>query len=277
MRKDILNKIAIFFSLVLLIVLWAVSCQNSFFWDTVQLGSKHARVFYENNFSAILLPDEIDSGHIPAFGCHIALFWKLFDKTLFVSHLAILPFIVGLFWQTVLLVKKFVPKENVGITTLLILLTPTLLGQITLVSPDVPLVFFFLMAANAVLSNNKWLISCAIACLFLTSMRGMMIAVCLFILDGYANKLFSKNIRILIPNLFKRAWIYTPAILIFIVFNVYHYTAKGWIGYHANSPWADAFERVDFSGFLKNVAILIWRFLDYGKAFRLANRNNYLK
>lgn len=265
MKKILTDKIILFLSPAILITLWAISSQNSFFWDTVQLGSRHAGFFYDNNFSSIILPDEIDSGHIPAFGCYIALLWKLFGKTLFVSHLAILPFVIGIFWQTYVLVKKFIPKEYTSISTLLVLLTPTLLGQITLVSPDVPMAFLFLLGVNSVLHNKKIQLSIAITFLFLISMRGMMVSVCLFFLDVSVNGLLSKNATVLFKNLLKRSPIYIPAILIFVAFNGYHYAVKGWIGYHADSPWASAFERVDFSGFLKNVAVLVWRLFDYGK------------
>lgn len=265
MKKGIAHKVILTFCFLLLLCFWAISAQNTFFWDTVQLGSRHASFFYTNGFSSFLLPDEIDSGHIPTFGAYIAVFWKLFGKTLFVSHIAVLPFILGIFWQTKLLVEKFIPKQFVAVSTLLLLLTPTLLGQITLVSPDVPLVFFFLLGTNAVLTNRKLLLTFAIVLLFLTSMRGMMVSVCLFLLDVYTNKLFSRDIKTFFLHLLKRSRIYIPAIIIFIVFNWYHYNAKGWIGYHADSPWAEAFERVDFFGFLKNIVVLFWRLFDYGK------------
>jgi hypothetical protein len=42
---------------------------------------------------------------------------------------------------------------------------------------------------------------------------------------------------------------------------------KGWIGYHENSPWIGCFERVDGKGFLRNILIVSWRLVDFGKLF----------
>ena len=44
-----------------------------------------------------------------------------------------------------------------------------------------------------------------------------------------------------------------------------HYLEKGWIGYHENSPWKGSFETVDLKGFFRNIGILGWRILDFGR------------
>ena len=83
------------------VVAWAtwVVRGHFFFWDTVQLASQHAQFFLENGFSTFLLPDEMDSGHPPTFGFYLALVWRVFGKTLSISHLAMLPFLLGIVWQ----------------------------------------------------------------------------------------------------------------------------------------------------------------------------------
>jgi hypothetical protein len=239
---------------------------NGFFWDTIQLASEHGSFYYYNNFSRLLLPVELDSGHIPAFGIYIALIWKIFGKSLEISHLAMLPFAFGIVWQLHNLCRKFIQEKYVGIALLLIFIDASLMSQITLVSPDVSLMFFFLWALNLVLNNKKIALSIAIFCLFLTSMRGMMLSVCLVLLDVYVNYGFKKNItKDYITSLLKRAILYFPALLLFISFSIYHYHEKGWIGYHKDSPWADCFERVDLKGFLRNVIFLGWRIIDFGR------------
>ena len=56
-------------------------------------------------------------------------------------------------------------------------------------------------------------------------------------------------------------------ILFAFSFLIYHFIHKGWIGFHANSPWMPAFERVNTLEFIKNGAILIWRLIDFGHLF----------
>lgn len=240
--------------------------ENGFFWDTIQLASGHGNFYYFNNFSHILLPVGLDSGHIPAFGMYIALAWKIFGRSIEVSHLSMLPFAIGIVWQINNLCKRFVSEKYSGIALLLVFVDASLMSQITLVSPDVPLMFFFLLALNSLLENNRMLIAVSVFCLFLTSMRGMMLSVCLVLIDiyinfGYQNLLKSERIKALL----KRSLLYLPALVLFILYSTYHYHEKGWIGYHKDSPWADCFERVDFKGFLFNIGMLGWRILDFGR------------
>ena len=109
------NYFFLFISYAAAFLLVVLHRNNSFFWDTVQLGSAHANYYYDNQFSSLLLPIEIDSGHIPTFGMYIALLWKLFGRTLAVSHLAMLPFALGIVFQIFKLCRKFIPEQFVGL------------------------------------------------------------------------------------------------------------------------------------------------------------------
>jgi hypothetical protein len=253
------------FFLYFILLTWFTS-NNIFFWDTVQLGAKHALFYYENDFSEILLPDSFDSGHIPAFGMYLALCWKIFGKSLAVSHFSMLPFLFGIVWQSYQLLKKFISPKYLYFALVLFLLDPTLLGQAVLVSPDIVLVFFFLLALNSVLSQKKIIISIAITGLALTSMRGMMVAFAILILDLIFT-LKIENLKSIFIQLTKKAIIYSPALIIFLSYNIYHFNEKGWIGYHENSPWAECFQFVGFKGIVYNIGILGWRILDFGRVF----------
>lgn len=260
------NTIYFIIANILVFLLVFLNKENGFFWDTIQLASEHGSYYYNNNFSKLLLPVELDSGHIPAFGMYVALIWKIFGKSIEISHLAMLPFAFGIVWQLNNLCKRFIQEKYVGIALFLIFIDASLMSQITLVSPDVLLVFFFLWALNSVFNNKKAFIVISIFCLFLTSMRGMMLSVCLVFLDVYVNYGFKKNItKDYIVSLLMRAILYFPALLIFIAFSIYHYKATGWIGYHKDSPWADCFERTDFKGFIRNIFFLGWRLIDFGR------------
>ena len=259
------QSLPILIGYLIVAALFFLTLNNGFFWDTVQLGSKHANYFYTNHFTGILLPDSIDSGHIPSFGMYLAFIWKIFGRNLIVSHLAILPFVLGILWQLNKVVKKFIKNEYSGWALLLTLLDPTLLSQITLVSPDVPLVFFFLLGMNSILDNRKITLSISIIFLFLISMRGMMVSFCLLVIDIICNVTWSKSFKNEVSGLLKRTTIYLPALIIFISFASYHYINKGWIGFHNDSPWAESFEGVGFKGILFNIGILGWRIVDFGR------------
>jgi len=260
-----LSYFIIIFFLILFAILTYLVSDHIFFWDTVQLGAKHGLHFYDTNFSEILLPDAIDSGHVPVFGMYLALMWKVFGKTLFVSHFAMLPFLFGIVIQSFHLVKRYVPINYLFYALLLFLLEPTLLGQAALVSPDIPLVFFFLLSLNSTLSNNRILLTFGIIGLFLISMRGGMISFAILLLDLYFN--YNKSSSKGFWRLLKMSWSYLPGFLLFCVYNYVHYVNKGWIGYHENSPWSPSFQHVDFAGFVKNIIVLGWRLLDFGRVF----------
>lgn len=265
MLKLIKNNLFLLVSFVIILFLFLLNLENSFFWDTTQLGSKHANYYLTTNFSHLLLPKAIDSGHIPAFGMYIGLMWKFFGRNLMVSHLSMLPFVLGIIWQLHKTVKNHLKIEHAGLALLLVLLDPTLLSQITLITPDIPLVFFFLLGLNSVIANKRNVLSISVFFLFLTSMRGMMISFCLFIIDCYYHLNFKNSLKNIFYSLVKKSLIYIPSLLLFILFSVYHYLEKGWIGYHDESPWAECFKTVDIKGFFFNIGIFSWRLLDFGK------------
>ena len=244
------------------------SQDHIFFWDTVQLGSKHATFYFDNELALKFLPNEIDSGHIPAFGYVLAVLWKIFGKTLLVSHLYILPFAIGIAWQLNSLIKRFFKKKNIIWAMLIVVLDTTFLSQVSLVSPDIPLLFFFLFGLNSILKKKKMAIAIAFSFLFLISLRGMILTVPLFLFDLYLNgNIDLKNLKNSFISIFKTGVPYIPAAIIFIGFSWFHFEQKGWIGYHENSPWAVFFQKVGFQGMIKNAAIFGWRLLDFGRVF----------
>jgi hypothetical protein len=246
--------LAIFFGAACLITWWV--SDHVFFWDTIQLGAKHALFYYENGLNLSLLPAEIDSGHPPLFGYYLALCWTLFGKTLAVSHLAMLPFLLGIIFMAFRLNSILAATIPVWMLCLLLFADPVLAAQSILVSPDIPLVFFFLLGIFSILRYKPGWLSLAIIGLGLISLRGMM---CGLVLFAWEFMTFRPRLRTLLP--------YLPGGLLAAVFLVWHYAETGWIGYHAESPWAPSFERSDTNGLLRNAAILVWRLLDFGRIF----------
>jgi hypothetical protein len=258
------SKFDLFATLVLYIgygLLVVMSCENIFFWDTVQLGAKHGLYFFDTNFGSLLLPDEIDSGHVPIFGAYLALSWKVFGKSLLISHLAMLPIVLLLVNQIIKLSKSIVNPEYAMVLACLICADPTLIAQCTLISPDVLLMTAFIGAVRCIYigENNlsKYLFFILLA---LVSMRGVMLLAVLFVWDCYL--LYQDNKRKMsIAYLFP----YASAACPFVFYMFWHYLEKGWIGYHGLSPWAPSFERVGLEGFLKNIGLMVWRIGDYGR------------
>lgn len=243
---------------------WWVS-DHVFFWDTIQLGSKHAHWYFENNFNNLLLPTELDSGHPPTFGMYLAALWMLFGKSLWVSHVGLLPFTLLTIWLVHQVGEHFLGQQKGIYLLLLLFVEPTLAAQSLLVSPDIVLFCFFTLGLYAILkASSKALLLVATIGLVLISLRGMMIVAFLFFIQTLAT---SKNTKKEITTFIKSGFIFIPSALMATTFLSYHYSQTGWIGYHEYSPWAASFEKVNAIGFLKNIATLCWRFLDFGRIF----------
>lgn len=224
------------------------------------MASKHAHFYYDNHFSQLLLPTEIDSGHPPAFGMYIAACWKLFGQTLPVSHLAMLPFLWGIVLLLFAIGRHFGSQGAAWMFALLAFADPVFAAQSVLVSPDIVLVFFFLLGLWGIVRQKPWAIAIAIAGLALISMRGMMAAALLFAWEAIA---IHRDTRSRIRAL----WPYIPGGILAAGYLAFHFSSTGWIGYHPGSPWAPSFERVDAWGFARNVIVYLWRMLDFGRVF----------
>jgi len=240
-----------------------IALNEPFFWDTIQLASKHAHFFYENRFQSFLLPEPIDSGHPPVFGMYIAWLWTLFGKSLWVSHLGMLPFALGIGWLSYQIVRELGVYPQV-FGTLLLLCDPVLAAQLTLVSPDVVLAFFFLGAIYSIWTDRPAGLSLAVLGLAMISMRGMMVAAGLFL---YVLVRDHQPDRPGWARIGKHFLLFLPSGLFALFFLLWHWQARGWIGHHELSEWAPSFERVDFRGFWRNVGLLGWRMLDFGRVF----------
>ena len=247
----------------LYIILCFLSQNNVFFGDMVQFGSRHPHYFYDNNFGSLWLPNNLDSGHPPIFGMYIAAGWIIFGKSLVVSHWLMLPFLLLLAYIIPKLIELFVDQKWVLAISLLLFFEPTLLAQASLTSPDIVLISFFLLSLYYIIKKRNIKLSIALIPMSFISMRGMMVLFAIFIgLYIYQiiieRKLFHSQTKTLI-------YIFLPSVIINFSWLLSHYYLVGWIGFHSNSPWASSFQQVGIEQLFKNIALMIWRWIDYGR------------
>lgn len=233
-----------------------------FYWDTIQLGARQASHWYRGG--GWLLPDAIDSGHPPAFGAYLAVWWHLLGRELWVSHLTMLPWIALLLYQLLELGRRAGSDGLEGWVICVPLLDPVLLGQLLLVSPDIVLVAAYLTGLRTILAqrpNRRLHLFVVVLVLALVSTRGWMAALSLYLLQiGLA--IGRKGDR---SSLLKDIVAYLPGGLLALAFLLAHYHAKGWIGFHPESPWAGSFTAVGPAGIARNVGLIGWRLLDVGR------------
>jgi hypothetical protein len=235
---------------------------DPFFWDTIQLGSKHAHFFYENHLHFAPLPVNIDSGHPPFLGYYLAICWSVFGKTLPVSHWAMAPFLLG----TIVLLYRL--GRHLGGSTWafwlipLVWIDPVMAGQSTLVGPDLILACWFLLTLTGIFEKRGTLVMVGIAGLCTVSMRGMMTAGALFVFELITTFRRTDSISGSAKQLW---WKYLPGGLLGGGFLLWHYLETGWMGYHTGSSWAAAFAPVNAKGFIRNILVVGFRWLDFGR------------
>jgi len=261
------DTLRILLFLFISLAIFAFSYNFGIFWDNVLFVSKLGSYLYNNGIFIWMFPDVIDSGHPPAIGFLNALFWKIFGKELWVTHLVMIPFTIGLFYQIHQLVSFYI-KNNLTafLGLILIFADPTLATQLVIVNPEVIQLFFFFLAINAVLRNNFYLKTIALLFLSIISLRSMMLCGGVFLFEFLNSYIIDKQ---KFKSIFNYKFIigYSIGSIPGLLFLSSHYLTKGWIFSHPNSPWEAHHHLVSISEFLKNLLIMTHRFLDFGRIF----------
>jgi hypothetical protein len=243
----------LFLTFLVFISVTIYSLNIPFFWDGT-FFSEIAVNFYNNGFGKLISPEMPDTGGFPLYSAYLSAIWKIFGKTLPVSHLALLPFILGIIFNYFLLAKKFLKKEVIPLAMILLICEPCFMTQSILMGYDLFMIFFFLVTLNALLSNRKFLFTLAFTFLCLSSVRGIMLGISLFLIDFSIHRKINLNFlkNYVIPFLFVIGW------------TLYHYGVAGWFLFSPERENTDE-SIVSFVMFLKQIMYIIWKINDFGR------------
>jgi len=246
---------------VLSLLIFFVSRDNFFFWDTISQVSIPANWYFDTDFKHLFVPDDLATGHPTAAGAYLAIIWKLFGRSLIVSHVAMFPFVFGTFFQ----INRLISKSGIkGLSFWLIfvitIIDPTLIAQMSLISIDVIHIFFFLWCFNSHIEKRNVQVSLAFLGLCMVSLRGMIsgAGVAIFILlDDY---LIMKKVSI------KRLFPIIPGLILTALFFILFYTQKHWIIHNVVSDkWSQSSQFASFKEMIFNIGIIGWRLVDFGR------------
>jgi hypothetical protein len=95
--EKIKNLLFIFFGLCV----FFVSNTNGMFWDNVLFASKMSNHLYLNSILDWTVHDQFDPSHPSFLGFPLAISWKILGHKLWVAHLLMVPFIIGVFYSNV--------------------------------------------------------------------------------------------------------------------------------------------------------------------------------
>ncbi|MBK5286071.1 MAG: hypothetical protein JJE25_11785, partial [Bacteroidia bacterium] len=217
-----LEKASLWFVFLFLIGLTFFNSNIPFFWDG-DLLSREAHFYFENNFPGFILPADLDRDGTPVlYAVYLAAIWKLFGKTLLISHLALLPFLLGIAWEYFKLAKKFLNASMISFAMLLLVFEPTFVTQSVIMGFDILMLYFFLVSLNALLLSNKIVYSLSLSLLGLCGIRGIILAVSLLIIHAALRLLIDRKIK------YKESLWYAFPIIIFACITFTHYNKTGW-------------------------------------------------
>lgn len=232
-----------------------------FFWDSISQISIPANWYYDNNFRYLFVPDAYATGHPTFVGMYVALLWKIFGKSLLISHLAMFPFIFGILFQLDSFLSDSGKEKFTSLLIFIIVLCDsTLVSQMSMVTFDIPQIFFFLWCINCFNKERYLTLSVAFIALMLTSLRG---SLCGFGIILYGMVIgYQKNLRLSVKALLP----YIPGLIALIIFLVIFYLQKHWIIHNSVSKkWEEFSKFASIAEIFRNIGLVAWRLIDYGR------------
>jgi len=251
------NHIAFYSFLVLLIVLNFFTFPIPFFWDMSYISSVAHHIYYQQ-FSSIVESGN-DNGTPPLYSSYFALIWTVFGKQLWISHLAFLPFILGLAYQFYRLSIQFVQKQAAVFALLFLFFDPVFCTQSILMGYDIILIFLYLLAINSLVKKQSWILLLSIVLIPLLNLRGFTLVISIFLIDLYLQKSFR------LKDIFKTSLWYLPSMIVFAAWLMLHRSISGWFAVSSGNENIHGVQNILW--ILKNGAFELQAILDNGHAW----------
>lgn len=237
-----------------------MSLDLPFFYDNILLSSKIADQFYLEGFGNFIPDKNIDTGHPVLWPVLLAGTWKMLGRNLFSGHFLSLLFIIPAILLYLKIAVKLINEHYLWIAAAFLIIEPTWFAQSTMVGPDVPIVTFFLLGIYAVIYDYKKLLIIATIVLSLLSVRGAILSFLLF-----THLIIWNNQKADLKSFLKDLLYFIPCFLVFVGWITWHYINTGVLIEQPDSAWSAHHQFVNATQFFKNIGIIIWRFIDFGR------------
>lgn len=246
---------------IILLFVTIFSRNIPFFWDTI-FFARGGMFFYENGVSNFILPQNIDTGGFPMYPLWLALGWSLFGKTLTVSHLLLYPVMLGIVYEFYKFSLRFLNSKMLPFAMLLIILEPTFITQCVFSAYDLLLLYFFMLALNALLANRMLLYSIALALIVLSSVRGVMVSGALFVIHLLVIKVYKNKIK------WHSLYSYIIPVIVLITWMLWHKINTGWMLFSPErSDNHESLLSVDMM--FRQFIYILWKLVDFGRIFMI--------
>jgi hypothetical protein len=234
---------------------------NFFFWDTITEVSIPSNFYYDTNFHTSFFSQPMASGHSTAIPIYLAAVWKIFGRTLLVSHLAFFPFIFGIIY----LIYRYIKISGAGHPILLliflpVILDPALLSQLSLITFDIPEIFFFLLCVVCLTERRNAFLLIAFTGLCFANLRGVFCGfgiIIYYLLNAYYN---DRKISL------KHLLLFLPGLLLIMIFLFSFLNFKNWdLWDFIIGQWGGTEEFSSLGRLSESILVLGWRLIDYGR------------
>lgn len=235
-----------------------VGWHTGLFWDNVLFINIFSSNLLENGpFAWGSIPTIHDPGHPMLAATYIACIWKVFGRSLTITHLALIPFILTfwyLLWQIILSV--FSDFKWALAAFLLVFADTSVFSQVMYIGPEIFVLCFSSIAIYGILKRSFLYQTIGLMLLGITTLRGMMLCAGIFLWD------LCKNHKI---NIYS----YLIGALPAVAFILWRLIVKGWIISNPLAPWGNAFGYGDAAvfarNFIRNGIVLSSRIIDFGR------------
>ena len=230
-------------------------CNLPVFWD--MYGQvKTAHYYLETNFKH-LLPNGngfTDNGHFPLYALYLAALFKLFGYKLWLAHLSVVPFVIGLLYQLQMLCKRFLSDEKTLWVVLLSLIHPVIIAQSIYFSSEVCFVFCCLWMLNTIKDErpSRMVLSSSILCLL--NLRALPLIIVVLVYFVFLKKQ-------------KTAWYLILSVLVAGIWMAIHFYASGW--FFTNTENIGHRTVLGFKGMLMNLFWCLIKLTDFGNIIAL--------
>lgn len=228
------------------------------FWDMNYIAWI-SNLIYDNHFSAFIFPVIDGNGAMPLYSLYLAALWAVFGKSLLISHLAVLPFVIGMVYQFYKLAKRFIYKKYIFISFLILLIEPTIITQTIIAGYDLVYCFLFLLGLNSVFENKRYLISLSVIVIPIMNLRGFSLVISLFMIDWYIHYPIYTSIKKIVRSTIA----YLPSLLLLIFWLIYHYKLTGWFAISSSNEKYHHLNGLE--GMFRNFVYISWKIMDFGR------------
>ncbi len=236
-----------------------------FFWDSVSIFSRPATILYENGFSDFHFPESTVSDNLP-LSLLLALWWTVFGRTLFSTHVLFILFGLAFVWQLFGLCREVMGKSRGrDFVFLLLLCDTTLLTQLLVPMFDTVMVLCALVCLRGILSGNKAKVVAGAFFLAMLRSRGVMVCAALglfALLHAVCRK--GMNWRLAASLIGREMLLFLPALAVSVfLFAVQMRNQEVVFGMGKDSLWRIA----DMGRIMGNLVSFPLFLLDLGKVF----------